>query len=148
MADRGAGCRHLWRLGGADLLSCSVAGLAGRRDRRLADRLALLAAARDRPLPSDALAAAQQRPRLLAGIAAILYWLVAICDMSVGFYLAALVYPGTSLLLVRSFAEHRAAPDVRQRIAIVENAWILGPLFLFNNLHAAHHERPDLAWYA
>jgi len=83
----------------------------------------------------------------LAGIAAILYWLVAICDMSVGFYLAALVYPGTSLLLVRSFAEHRAAPDVRQRIAIVENAWILGPLFLFNNLHAAHHERPDIAWY-
>ncbi len=63
------------------------------------------------------------------------------------FYVAAFVYPGTSLLLVRSFAEHRAAPDVRQRIAIVENAWILGPLFLFNNLHAAHHERPDIAWY-
>jgi fatty acid desaturase len=83
----------------------------------------------------------------LVGVAAILFWLIAICEMSVAFYGAALVYPGTALLLVRSFAEHRAARDVRQRIAIVENAWILGPLFLFNNLHAAHHERPDLAWY-
>jgi fatty acid desaturase len=83
----------------------------------------------------------------LAGVAAILYWLVAICDRNLGFYVAAFVYPGTALLLVRSFAEHRAALDVRQRIAIVENAWILGPLFLFNNLHAAHHERPDIAWY-
>jgi fatty acid desaturase len=83
----------------------------------------------------------------LAGVALVLYWLVAICDMSPAFYLAAIVYPGTALLLLRSFAEHRAAPGVRERIAIVENAWILGPLFLFNNLHAAHHERPELAWY-
>ena len=92
-----------------------------------------------------------QRARMwaahLVGVAFVLYWLIAICDMSVGFYLAAIVYPGTALLLVRSFVEHRAAPGVRERIAIVENAWILGPLFLFNNLHAAHHERPDLAWY-
>jgi fatty acid desaturase len=83
----------------------------------------------------------------IAGVAAVIFWLVAICDMSIAFYVAALVYPGTALLLIRSFAEHRAAPDIRERIAIVENAWILGPLFLFNNLHAAHHERPDLAWY-
>ncbi len=93
----------------------------------------------------------QRRARIwavhTAGVAAVIFWLVAICDMSIGFYIAALVYPGTALLLVRSFAEHRAAPDICQRIAIVENAWILGPLFLFNNLHAAHHERPDLAWY-
>jgi fatty acid desaturase len=83
----------------------------------------------------------------LAGVAAVLYWLVAVCEMSPAFYLTAIVYPGTALLLLRSFAEHRAAPGVRERIAIVENAWILGPLFLFNNLHAAHHERPELAWY-
>jgi len=31
--------------------------------------------------------------------------------------------------------------------AIVENALILGPLFLFNNLHAAHHLRHRLPWY-
>ena len=33
------------------------------------------------------------------------------------------------------------------RTAIVENAWILGPLFLFNNLHAVHHLRHRLPWY-
>jgi fatty acid desaturase len=83
----------------------------------------------------------------LAGVAAVLYWLIAICHMSPIFYVTAIVYPGTALLLLRSFAEHRAAPGISERIAIVENAWILGPLFLFNNLHAAHHERPELAWY-
>jgi fatty acid desaturase len=29
----------------------------------------------------------------------------------------------------------------------VENATILGPLFLFNNLHVAHHLRGGLPWY-
>jgi len=46
-----------------------------------------------------------------------------------------------------AFAEHRAAPEEERRTAIVENAWILGPLFLFNNLHAAHHLRHRLPWY-
>jgi fatty acid desaturase len=40
-----------------------------------------------------------------------------------------------------------AAPEAEGRTAIVENAWILGPLFLFNNLHAVHHLRHRLAWY-
>ena len=30
---------------------------------------------------------------------------------------------------------------------MVEGTRLLGLLFLFNNLHAAHHERPSLAWY-
>ncbi len=54
---------------------------------------------------------------------------------------------GVSLGMVRSFAEHRAARDPEQRTAIVENARILGPLCLFNNLHVAHHLRGGLAWY-
>jgi fatty acid desaturase len=52
-----------------------------------------------------------------------------------------------SLAVVRSFAEHRAEQEVGKRTAIVENARILGPLFLFNNLHAAHHLRGRLPWY-
>ena len=67
--------------------------------------------------------------------------------MSIAFYLFAIVYPGTSLLLIRSFAEHRATDDVGERTAIVENARLLGPLFLYNNLHAAHHAEPMMAWY-
>jgi fatty acid desaturase len=51
------------------------------------------------------------------------------------------------LSLVRSFGEHRAARTTSQQTAIVENAPILGLLFLFNNLHVVHHERPDLPRY-
>jgi fatty acid desaturase len=84
----------------------------------------------------------------LVAIVPIIFWITVVCGMNLGFYLVAIVYPGTAFILLRSFAEHRAAERVSQRTAIVENSWILGPLFLFNNLHAAHHECPGLQWYA
>jgi fatty acid desaturase len=80
-------------------------------------------------------------------VGALATWLVAICDLSLGRYLLCFVYPGVALGLIRSFAEHRAHADPGQRIAIVENAPLLGLLFLNNNLHVAHHERPGLAWH-
>ncbi len=58
-----------------------------------------------------------------------------------------MVVPGNSILLIRSFAEHRARADVDQRTAIVEGSWLLGPLFLFNNLHSLHHAEPGIPWY-
>ena len=79
-----------------------------------------------------------------AGVAA---WVVGICGIDPLLYIVGVVYPSTSLLLLRSFAEHRAAEGVEERTAIVENAPILGFLFLYNNLHAAHHERPLEPWY-
>ncbi len=83
----------------------------------------------------------------LALVAVTLFWLVVVCQMSLVFYALAIVYPGTALLLIRSFAEHRAADGIGERTAIVENATLLGPLFLYNNLHAAHHEAPLLPWF-
>lgn len=80
-------------------------------------------------------------------VGAVLLWLEAVCGLSVGLYLLAFVYPGTALLLVRSFAEHRADEAGPGRTAIVEGSTLLGVLFLFNNLHAAHHARPALPWY-
>ncbi len=77
----------------------------------------------------------------------VVLWVTVVCGMPLWLYILAFVYPGTSLMLVRSFAEHRAAEGVAERTAIVENAWILGPLFLFNNLHAVHHEAPTVPWY-
>ena len=79
-------------------------------------------------------------------VAALLVWMIGLCGMNPLTYVA-MVYVGTALLLVRSFAEHRANDGVLERSAIVENSWILGPLFLFNNLHAAHHESPLIPWY-
>jgi fatty acid desaturase len=84
-------------------------------------------------------------PHLL-GILIIAGWL-AWCGMSMAEYLLAFVYPGTSLSLLRSFAEHRAHPDRARRNAVVERAGPFALLFLNNNLHAAHHRAPALAWY-
>ena len=85
--------------------------------------------------------------RHLLECAPVLIWVIAISGMPFWLYVACFVYPGASLAMVRSFAEHRAAPKAERRTAIVENAWIMGPLFLFNNLHAAHHLRHRLPWY-
>jgi len=80
-------------------------------------------------------------------VAAILVWLTLVCHMRIDLYLACFVYPGAALSLLRSFAEHRADPSGRHRVAVVERAPILGLLFLNNNLHAAHHDRPGAAWH-
>ena len=64
-----------------------------------------------------------------------------------GRYLLLFVYPGTSLTLLRSFAEHPAATEPGHRVAIVERAGPFSLVFLNNNLHAAHHRAPGIAWY-
>lgn len=83
----------------------------------------------------------------LLGCWMVLTWIIGICHMNCWVYLFGIVYPGTSLSLLRSFAEHRANDNVSERTAIVENARILGLLFLFNNLHVVHHHYPNLPWY-
>jgi len=83
----------------------------------------------------------------LVPLALLLAWLVLVCKMNLLLYIFGMAYPAVSLMMLRSFAEHRAASDVFERTAIVENAPILGLLYLYNNLHAAHHERPTLPWY-
>jgi len=77
----------------------------------------------------------------------VIVWVKVVCGMPLSIYLLAIAIPGTSITLIRSFAEHRARPAFRERIAIVEGSWILGPVFLFNNLHALHHEAPWVPWY-
>jgi len=85
--------------------------------------------------------------RHLLQCAPVLFWVIVIARMPFWLYVACFIYPGAGLAMVRSFAEHRAAPQAERRTAIVEGAWILGPLFLFNNLHVAHHLRHRLPWY-
>lgn len=82
----------------------------------------------------------------LAGVAAVVAWLD-YCELSPGRYLLLFVYPGTALTLLRSFAEHRADPEPARRVAVVEAGGPFALLYLNNNLHAAHHARPALAWY-
>jgi fatty acid desaturase len=83
----------------------------------------------------------------LIGVAVVCAWLTVICQMPLWIYFLCCVAPGSALMMIRSFAEHRAAAAVRHRTAVVEDFGPLAWLFLFNNLHAAHHLRPGLAWY-
>ncbi len=79
--------------------------------------------------------------------AAVLAYVVGVCGMPFWLYGLGFAYGGTALALIRSFAEHRAADAVERRTAIVEGSFLLGPLFLFNNLHVVHHLRSNLPWY-
>ena len=77
----------------------------------------------------------------------VVLWIKFVCLMPLWIYVVTMILPANAIMLIRSFAEHRAKPGVRERIAIVEGSWFLGPLFLFNNLHSLHHEAPFIPWY-
>jgi fatty acid desaturase len=81
-------------------------------------------------------------------VAAVLWWVVGVCGIPLWAYLVLFVLPGTSLTLVRSFAEHKAAYTPYERTAVIEAGPLLSLLFFNNNLHFAHHKRPDLPWHA
>jgi fatty acid desaturase len=83
----------------------------------------------------------------LVAVSLLLVWLEQVCKLSFLEYLFYFVYPGTAILVLRSFAEHRAATNIPYRTAIVENASLFGFLFLNNNLHAVHHRFPGASWY-
>ncbi len=83
----------------------------------------------------------------LTFVALLLGWVVQICGISFGEYLLFFAWPGTGLALIRSFAEHRAAPDVAARSATVEAGWFWRLLYLNNNLHALHHADPRAPWH-
>jgi len=104
---------------------------------------------------SDArlLLAGDQRVRLAWGLhlwslGLTLGWVMGVCGLNFWTYLLAAAYPGFSLLMVRTFLEHRAEQDVPSRTCIVEDAsGVFGLLFLNNNLHLVHHLDPAVAWY-
>ena len=70
------------------------------------------------------------------------------CGMPIWQYIVLIAYPAISLALVRSFCEHQAVADVGARTIVVEASPFWSLLFLNNNLHIAHHDRPSLPWYA
>ena len=84
----------------------------------------------------------------LPGIALVGIWVFWVCGLPVWLYLLAFIYPGTALMLLRSFLEHQAAEAVGARTAVVEAGPLLSLLYLNNNLHAVHHAAPALPWYA
>jgi fatty acid desaturase len=81
-------------------------------------------------------------------LVALLFWFVSgVCGMPWCQYILLVAYPGFSLGLLRAFIEHRAGPRPGRRVASVESNTLFGLLFLYNNLHVAHHLRPIIPWY-
>ncbi|MCA0433141.1 MAG: fatty acid desaturase [Proteobacteria bacterium] len=76
-----------------------------------------------------------------------LFYVIAVAGMPLWKYIILIAYPGISLALVRSYCEHQAADEVNHRTIIVEASPFWSLLFLYNNLHVAHHTKPALAWY-
>jgi fatty acid desaturase len=83
----------------------------------------------------------------IAGVAAVLFWVVGVCHISLSIYWALIVYPSMSLTHVRSYVEHRAEEGENLRTRVVETNPLWSLLFLNNNLHIAHHAYPHLPWY-
>jgi fatty acid desaturase len=79
--------------------------------------------------------------------AVVLVWVMAVCRIPLWQYLLFYVYPGLSLTLLRSYAEHRAALPVAERIATLRTNPVMAFLYTYNNLHALHHAEPATAWY-
>jgi len=78
---------------------------------------------------------------------ACLLWLCERWGLAWWKYLLLIAYPGMSLGLLRAFTEHRAAPGPDERTASVESNTLFGLLFLYNNLHIAHHLQPTMPWF-
>jgi fatty acid desaturase len=62
-------------------------------------------------------------------------------------YLLTICYPALGLAMFRSFYEHRPAAQSSHRVVINEAGLFWRILYLNNNYHAVHHERPDLPWH-
>ena len=62
-------------------------------------------------------------------------------------YVLLIAWPAFGLGWVRSFIEHRYGARPGERTAITESGPFWSLLFLNNNLHAAHHLHPKMAWW-
>ena len=82
-----------------------------------------------------------------AGLAPVLAALL-LAGVNPVFYALAVAYPAMSVLMIRTFVEHRAAEAVPERTVVVEAGPLPSLLFLNNNLHAVHHHAPGLPWFA
>jgi fatty acid desaturase len=80
-------------------------------------------------------------------VAALFWFISGLCGMPWWQYCLLVAYPGLSLGLLRAFTEHRAAEDSQERTASVESNVLFGLLYLYNNLHVAHHLKPTMPWY-
>jgi fatty acid desaturase len=81
------------------------------------------------------------------GIVVVWLWVSVVSGMPFWLYVLLVAYWGNSLTMIRSYAEHRAHEKTGCRTIVVETHPLIGFMYLNNNLHMAHHERPGIPWY-
>ncbi|MBO6928485.1 MAG: fatty acid desaturase [Roseibium sp.] len=81
------------------------------------------------------------------GLVPVCWFISQIGGMPLWFYALCIAYPGMRLLMLRTYAEHRAHEHAEARSVIVEFCPIFSLLFLNNNLHVVHHANPRAPWY-
>ncbi|MEM9043807.1 MAG: fatty acid desaturase [Pseudomonadota bacterium] len=84
--------------------------------------------------------------RHLIGLAPVIL-IIEASGMPIWLYLLGIAVPAVSILSLRTYIEHRAAAAPGARSAVIESNWFWSLLFLNNNLHKVHHEKPSVAWY-
>ena len=62
-------------------------------------------------------------------------------------YIILCVWPGLSLTLMRSYAEHRPGNTNHERCVVIEGSWFTRLLFMNVNIHQVHHEFPHVPWF-
>ncbi|MET1412594.1 fatty acid desaturase [Roseibium sp. HPY-6] len=82
-----------------------------------------------------------------AGILPVILFITLVGGMPLWLYVLFVSYLAMSLLMLRTYAEHRAHESAEARSIIVEFCPIFSLLFLNNNLHVVHHAHPRAAWY-
>jgi fatty acid desaturase len=82
-----------------------------------------------------------------AGVGLVWWWVSVVSGMPFWQYVLFVAYWGNSLTMMRSYAEHRAHDQPGCRTIVVETNPVIGLMYLNNNLHMAHHERPGIPWY-
>ena len=78
---------------------------------------------------------------------AMLYGLERYLGIPAWYYAVGVAYPSISLILVRSYLEHRPSDNPDHRTAVVEGSLFWSLLFLNVNFHVLHHENPNVPWY-
>ena len=82
----------------------------------------------------------------IPAVALVIWWGLAVGQIPLwALFLA--TYGALSLLKIRTYLEHRAHEACQGRTVIVEDRGLLALLFLNNNYHVVHHERPGVPWY-
>ncbi len=82
-----------------------------------------------------------------AAASVLVIFVVGVVGMPWWVYVLGAVYLSHSLTLLRSYCEHRWTGDSTTRSAVVRSGWLMGLLYLNNNLHHVHHTAPGVAWY-